>query len=134
MRATRQIVSESITPYAVSPIISAAKELITRALAEEISVNPICLNSPDTVKDYLRLVLGGRPQEVFMVLFLDSQNRLLVSEEMFHGTLAQTSVYPREVVRRALVNNAASVMLAHNHPSGCLCRRESALSACSSDS
>ena len=134
MRANRQIVSENITPYAVSPIISAAKELITRALAEEISVNPICLNSPDTVKDYLRLVLGGRPQEVFMVLFLDSQNRLLVSEEMFHGTLAQTSVYPREVVRRALDNNAASVMLAHNHPSGCLCRRESALSACSSDS
>ena len=53
-----------------------------------------------------------------MVLFLDSQNRLITSEELFHGTLSQTSVYPREVVKRALANNAASVMLAHNHPSG----------------
>ena len=118
MRANRQIVSENITPYAVSPIISAAKELITRALAEQISINPISFSSPDTVKDYLCLVLGGRQQEVFMVLFLDSQNRLIVSEELFHGTLTQTSVYPREVVKRALANNAASVMLAHNHPSG----------------
>jgi DNA repair protein RadC len=118
MRANRQIVSENFTPYAANPIISAAKELITRALAEQISINPISFSSPDTVKDYLCLVLGGRQQEVFMVLFLDSQNRLIASEELFHGTLTQTSVYPREVVKRALANNAASVMLAHNHPSG----------------
>ena len=118
IRSNRQIVSENLTPYTADPIISAAKELITRALAEEISINPISFSSPNTVKDYLRIVLGGRQHEVFMVLFLDSQNRLLVAEELFHGTLAQTSVYPREVVKRALVNNAASVMLVHNHPSG----------------
>jgi DNA repair protein RadC len=116
--ASRQIVSEKLTPYAVNPIISAAKELITRALEEEISLNPIHFSDPKAVKNYLRLTLGGRQQEVFMVLFLDSQNRLLASEELFHGTLTQTSVYPREVVKRALSNNAASVMLAHNHPSG----------------
>ena len=114
----RQLVSESLAPYAVDPIISAAKELITRALAEEISINPVSFSNPNAVKDYLRLVLGGRQQEVFMVLFLDSQNRLISAEALFHGTLTQTSVYPREVVKRALANNAAAVMLAHNHPSG----------------
>lgn len=118
IRANRQIVSENITTYATNPIISAAKELITRALEEEISINPIHFGDPKAVKNYLRLALGGRQQEVFMVLFLDSQNRLITSEELFHGTLTQTSVYPREVVKRALVNNAATVMLAHNHPSG----------------
>ncbi len=118
LRANRQIVSENIVPYAASPIISAAKELITRALEEEISINPIHFGDPKAVKNYLRLSLGGRLQEVFMVLFLDSQNRLIASEELFHGTLTQTSVYPREVVKRALTHNAAVVMLAHNHPSG----------------
>jgi len=118
MRANRQIVSENFTTYASSPIISAAKELITRALEEEISINPIHFGDPKAVKDYLRLSLGGRLQEVFMVLFVDSQNRLIASEELFHGTLTQTSVYPREVVKRALAHNAAAVMLAHNHPSG----------------
>ncbi len=118
LRANRQLVSENFTPYAANPIISAAKELITRALEEEISTNPIHFGDPKTVKDYLRLSLGGRQQEVFMVLFLDSQNRLIASEELFHGTLTQTSVYPREVVKRALIHNAATVMLAHNHPSG----------------
>jgi len=118
LRANRQIVSENFTPYASNPIISAAKELITRALEEEISTDPIHFGDPKAVKNYLRLSLGGRQQEVFMVLFLDSQNRLIASEELFHGTLTQTSVYPREVVKRALINNAATVMLAHNHPSG----------------
>lgn len=118
IRASRQLVSERLAPYAADPIISAAKELVTRALAEEISINPIHFGHPEAVKDYLRLALGGRQQEVFLVLFLDSQNRLIASEELFHGTLTQTSVYPREVVKRALVNNAASVLLSHNHPSG----------------
>ena len=118
LRTSRQLVSENFTPYAANPIISAAKELITRALEEEISINPIHFGDPKAVKDYLRLALGGRQQEVFMVLFLDSQNRLIASEELFHGTLTQTSVYPREVVKRALIHNAATVMLAHNHPSG----------------
>lgn len=118
LRASRQIVSEKFTPYAANPIISAAKELLTRALEEEISINPIHFGDPKAVKSYLRLALGGRQQEVFMVLFLDSQNRLIASDELFHGTLTQTSVYPREVVKRALTHNAATVMLAHNHPSG----------------
>lgn len=76
------------------------------------------LNSPSAVRDYLSLSLGNRPHEVFTVLFLDSQNRVIKAEEMFRGTLTQASVYPREVVKRALELNAAGVILSHNHPSG----------------
>ena len=119
MRTNRQeMVCENEAQYVPAPIISAAKELFARALEEDISIHPISFNSPNVVKDYLRLVLGGRQQEVFMVLFLDAQHRLIASEELFHGTLTQTSVYPREVVKRALIHNAAAVMLSHNHPSG----------------
>lgn len=96
----------------------AIKELMVRAIGEEMRNQPITLNSPATVKDYLRLLLGGVQHEVFVVLFLDTQHRVIVSEEMFRGTLSQTSVYPREVVKRALMHNAAAVILAHNHPSG----------------
>lgn len=74
--------------------------------------------SPDAVKDYLRLQGQGLTHEVFAVMFLDSQNRLLVYERLFRGTLTQTSVYPREIVKQALAVNAASVILHHNHPSG----------------
>ncbi len=119
MRTNRQeMVCENEAQYVPAPIISAAKELFVRALEEDISIHSTSFNSPNVVKDYLRLVLGGRQQEVFMVLFLDAQHRLIASEEMFHGTLTQTSVYPREVVKRALIHNAAAVMLSHNHPSG----------------
>jgi len=119
MRANRQeMVCENEAQYVPAPIISAAKELFARALEEDISIHPISFNSPNVVKDYLRLVLGGRQQEVFLVLFLDAQHRLIAAEELFHGTLTQTSVYPREVVKRALIHNAAAVMLSHNHPSG----------------
>ena len=119
MRTNRQeMVCENEAQYVPAPIISAAKELFVRALEEDISIHSISFNSPNVVKDYLRLVLGGRQQEVFLVLFLDTQHRLIASEEMFHGTLTQTSVYPREVVKRALIHNAAAVMLSHNHPSG----------------
>jgi|GEM_PF-880009 len=76
------------------------------------------LNDPSKVKQYLTLALSKEEREVFMVLFLDARNRLIESEIMFNGTLTQTSVYPREVVKQALVHNAASVMFAHNHPSG----------------
>jgi DNA repair protein RadC len=75
-------------------------------------------DSTTRVKEYLRLQIGGREHEVFVVLFLDAQNRLIRLEELFRGTLTQTSVYPREVVKRALELNAAAVVLAHNHPSG----------------
>ncbi len=95
----------------------AVMELARRALSQQLKAAPV-FDQPGRVKDYLALHLGGRPQEVFMVLFLDGRNRLLHSEEMFHGTLTQTSVYPREVVRLALQHNAGAVVLAHNHPSG----------------
>lgn len=76
------------------------------------------LNSPASVKNYLRLLLANEEREVFVVLFLDAQNRVTASEALFTGTLTQTSVYPREVVKRVLFHNSASVILAHNHPSG----------------
>lgn len=95
----------------------AVLELARRALAEELKEKPM-FNTPQAVRDYLQLQLGSRPYEVFSVLFLDSQHRLIGLEEMFRGTLTQTSVYPREVVVRALALHAASVVLAHNHPSG----------------
>ena len=76
------------------------------------------LVSPDAVRDYLRLLLADRPHEVFVVVFLDSQNRVIETLEMFRGTLTQTSVYPREVVIEALSRQAAAVLLCHNHPSG----------------
>jgi len=75
-------------------------------------------DAPDAVKAYLSLAIGEKPHEVFGVLFLDVQNRLLAFEEMFQGTLTQTSVYPREVVLRALHHQASAVVLSHNHPSG----------------
>ncbi len=76
------------------------------------------LSSPAAVKDYLRLKLGEREHEVFVVVFLDTQHRVIAIEELFRGTLSQTSVYPREVVKEALARNAGAVILAHNHPSG----------------
>jgi DNA repair protein RadC len=76
------------------------------------------LRSPAAVRDYLRLRLADRRHEVFVVVFLDAQNRVIACEEMFRGTLTQTSVYPREVVIEALNRNAAGVILCHNHPSG----------------
>lgn len=97
--------------------LQAIFEMSRRALAEEMQARDV-LTSPQQVRDYLCLKLGGLVHEVFVVLFLDAQNRVLVQEEMFRGTLTQTSVYPREVVKRALQHNAASVIFAHNHPSG----------------
>lgn len=97
--------------------LQAALELSRRALKEKMQRGDV-LNSPRAVHDYLQLLLGGRHQEIFLVLFLDTQHRVIASEELFHGTLSQTSVYPREVVKRTLAHNAAAVILAHNHPSG----------------
>jgi DNA repair protein RadC len=76
------------------------------------------VSNPQAVRDYLRLRLAPYEHEVFAILFLDAQNSLIACEEIFRGTLTQTSVYPREVVKAALKHNAASVILAHNHPSG----------------
>lgn len=97
--------------------LQAIFEMSRRALNEQMQVKDI-LSSPKQVRDYLCLKLGSLTREVFMVLFLDAQNRIITTEEMFTGTLTKTSVYPREVVKRALHHNAASVIFAHNHPSG----------------
>ena len=94
-----------------------ARELVMRSLREELKSRD-ALTSPGAVRDYLRLVIAGREHEVFMALFLDAQNRVIAADEMFRGTLTQTSVYPREVVKSALQHNAAAVIFAHNHPSG----------------
>ena len=92
-------------------------ELARRALSQRLKERT-AFQTPDAVKQYLQLQLAHKNQEVFAVLFLDSQNRMLALEEMFQGTLSQTSVYPREVVLRALHHQAAAVVLSHNHPSG----------------
>lgn len=97
--------------------VVAVLELARRALAQELQQKAL-FDSPKAVREYLQLQLGARNHEVFAVLFLDSQNRLIALEELFRGTLTQTSVYPREVVLRALHHHAAAVVLAHNHPSG----------------
>lgn len=99
--------------------LSAVLELSRRALVQELREQPL-FDSPAAVRHYLQLQLGAREHEVFCVLFLDSQNRLIVLEELFRGTLTQTSVYPREVVKQALAHNAGAVILTHNHPSGVL--------------
>lgn len=97
--------------------LMAAHELARRALEEQIRRDTV-LTSPDQVRDYLRLRIGHLPHEVFFGLFLDAQHRLLAAQELFRGTLCQTSVHPREIVKRALALNAAAVVFAHNHPSG----------------
>lgn len=95
----------------------AVLELARRALAQELQRGEV-FDSPDAVKHYLQLHLAYKGHEVFAVLFLDAQHRLVALEELFRGTLTQTSVYPREVVLRALHHQSAAVVLAHNHPSG----------------
>ena len=95
-------------------------QIIKRALRilDSRMRNAPALASPEAVRDYLRLFLHDRGHEVFVCVFLDSQNRVIACDELFRGTLAQTSVYPREVVKAALAHNAAAVIFAHNHPSG----------------
>lgn len=97
--------------------LSAVIELVRRGLREDMGRRD-ALGSPGAVRDYLRLKLRDLPHEVFVGLYLDAQNRVIGDEVLFRGTLTQTSVYPREVVKRALAHNAAGLILAHNHPSG----------------
>jgi DNA repair protein RadC len=99
------------------PKIAAARELVKRALKEGLKRCSV-LSSPADVRDYIRLLFIGKEYEVFVAIFLDAQNRVIETDELFRGTLTQTSVYPREVVKRALRLNSSSVILAHNHPSG----------------
>ena len=94
-------------------VLEMARRVLTEAMREHDS-----FSNPGAVRDYLRLHLAGLSYEVFFALWLDAQNRLLSAEELFRGSLTQTSVYPREVVKKAMVHNAAAVVFAHNHPSG----------------
>jgi DNA repair protein RadC len=98
-------------------LFDAATECARRASLEELGGQD-CFSSPKVVCDYLHWHLGGREYETFVMLTLDSQHRLLRVHECFRGTLAQTSVYPREIVKRVLEDNAAATIFAHNHPSG----------------
>lgn len=115
----------SAAEFAAVPGMGAAKyaqlqavmELARRALAERLRERDL-FDSPRAVRDWLRLRIGPLPHEVFMVLLLDARNALVDAVELFRGTLTQTSVYPREVVKLALARNAAAVIFAHNHPSG----------------
>ena len=97
--------------------LQAVIEMARRALSEQLEQRDV-FNSPGAVRHYLQLKLRPLRYEVFAAIFLDTQNRLLATEELFRGTLAQTSVFPREIVKRALFHNAAAVLFAHNHPSG----------------
>lgn len=94
-------------------IVMQAFKILERRLRKDYT-----LGSPQAVRDYWRLTLSGKDYEVFCGAFLDVQNRLIAHEELFRGTLTQTTIYPREVVKRALHHNAASLIFAHNHPSG----------------
>jgi DNA repair protein RadC len=95
----------------------ACVELARRALREELREKN-ALNAPQAVRDYLALLLANEDREVFTMLLLDAQHRVIATEELFRGTLSRASVFPREVVKCALRHNAASVIFAHNHPSG----------------
>ena len=102
----------------VSYKLAVARELLLRDLAERMKAEPV-LSAPGTVRDWLRMYCADLEHEVFIILLLDSQNRLIEAHELFRGTLSQTSVYPREVVKYTLARNAAAVVFAHNHhPSG----------------
>ncbi|MEA3120669.1 MAG: repair protein RadC [Paraburkholderia sp.] len=102
---------------AKTAVLLAVVEMARRALAEKVREQPL-IDSSAAVEDYVRLLIGSRPYEVFLCLFLDARHRLIDSEESSRGSLTRMAVYPREIVRRALATNAASLVVAHNHPSG----------------
>ena len=106
-------VAGDFRPAHADEVLSAAQRLLLRKLHD----GPL-LTSPDAVRDFLHVKLGKLEHEVFAMLMLDAQNRLIEYVELFRGTVAQTSVYPREVVKEALARNAAALIFAHNHPSG----------------
>ena len=97
--------------------LQAVLEMARRALSEELKSGD-AMNSPQLVRDFLRLSLANKQHEVFLGIFLDAKNYTIATEELFSGTLTQASVYPREVIKRALYHNAAAIIFAHNHPSG----------------
>ena len=118
-RHTKPIgVAEEVLSYAIPDKLMAARELLRRALEDDFEESSESMSSPAAVRDYLRLFLCGQEFESFVAIWLDAQHRLIAGMELFRGTLTQTSVYPREVVKKGLKLNAAAVIFAHNHPSG----------------
>ena len=113
--ARRPKVRDSAAEQRDEEILSQARDILMRKLGEE---RGSALSSPGAVRDYMRITLGTLEHEEFWCIWLDSQHRVLAAQQMFRGTLTQTSVYPREVAKAALAANAAAVILAHNHPSG----------------
>ncbi|MFM9428010.1 DNA repair protein RadC [Variovorax sp. GrIS 2.14] len=114
---------QKLTYFARQSMLPSCHRLVTGlVLAQELLVEEMTsrsvFDSPTSVSDFLKLHFAGQPHESFVVLFLDAHNTLIAVEEMFRGTLTQTSVYPREVVKQALHHDAAAVILSHNHPSG----------------
>lgn len=107
----------AVNDSAVSRKLGVARELLLRDLHAQMCTGPV-LNSPQTLRDWLRLYCANLEHEVFLVLYLTSQHQLIEAVELFRGTLTQTSVYPRELIKGAIVRNAAAVVVAHNHPSG----------------
>lgn len=116
----QQQLCEELAPYVTHPTLAAAKELLARCFSEQLSACAISLSSPEVVKSFLCTQIGHLEHESFWCLWIDAQNRLIGAEESFRGSVTQTSVYPREVVKRALALNATGVIFAHNHPSGTL--------------
>lgn len=120
-RQQAPVVSEAVGRYLTRKLdaaqISQVVAFATELLRAEVAKRSFHLNSPKVVQDYLRMKLAGSQREIFGVVFLDAQHHVIADEEMFIGTLTQTSVYPREVVHAALRHNAASLLLYHNHPS-----------------
>lgn len=115
------VVSKAVGRYLIRKLddaqISQVVAFATELLRVEIARSPVNLNNPHMLMDYLRMKLAGSQREIFGVIFLDAQRQVIADEEMFIGTLTQTSVYPREVACAALRNGAAAVLLYHNHPS-----------------
>lgn len=109
---------EDVATYTAHPALAAAKELFVRCIRERMEEEDLCFSSPETTKTFLCSKIGHLEHEAFWCLWLDAQHRLIIAEELFRGTIMQTSVYPREVVKHALAVNAAAVIFAHNHPSG----------------
>lgn len=101
----------------VSRKLQVARQILMRDLVVDMQASPV-MESPDKARDWLKLHCAGLEHEVFILLFLDVRNRLIAVEDMFRGTLAQTTVYPRELLKAVLRHNASSVIVAHNHPSG----------------
>jgi len=116
-RLLNEPVPVAYVPPRAGSRLQAAAELVRRSLFEQVQRRD-AMTSPAEVRAYLRMTLVGREHEVFLVMFLNSQHHVLAAEEMFRGTLDQTAVYPREIVKRCLMLNASAVILAHNHPSG----------------